>query len=149
MMSRAFESNLKKNFLIASLHTSGNIERLSDSHNVFLFGRILCLICTKWTSKNSIFLRLMSWYTAQQIRDVTSSQWARSDIFLGRVQFIAGARAHNEGWSHLPCTWRLAEASAFPTLFSDTQVYVPSSSPRTWLRRRLLSPRISNLQTHL
>lgn len=48
----------------------------------------------------------------------------------------------------LPCTCRVPEASAFPTLFSDTQVYVPSSSPRTWVRRRLLSLRISNLERH-
>lgn len=46
----------------------------------------------------------------------------------------------------LPCTCRVPDASALPTLFSDTQVYVPSSSARTWVRRRLLSLRISNLQ---
>lgn len=52
-----------------------------------------------------------------------------------------------DGFAYSPCTWRLPEASAFPTLFSETQVYVPSSSPRTCVRRRLLSLRISNLET--
>lgn len=45
----------------------------------------------------------------------------------------------------LPWTCSIAEASVLPTLFSDVQVYVPSSCSLTRNKRRLLPLRISNL----
>lgn len=40
----------------------------------------------------------------------------------------------------------MAEASVLPTLFSDVQVYVPSSCSLTRNKRKLLPLRISNLE---
>lgn len=45
----------------------------------------------------------------------------------------------------LPWTCNMAEASVLPTLFSDVQVYVPSSCSFTRNKRKLLPLRISNL----
>lgn len=45
----------------------------------------------------------------------------------------------------LPWTCSMAEASVLPTLFSEVQVYIPSSSSFTWNSRRMLPLWISNL----